>query len=197
MIAALYVDVKGGPYPHINGVECWGLPYRNALHYEGPYPVVAHPPCGAWGRLRHLHKKRDGLCAPLAVDQVRMWKGVLEHPAGSLLWDAEALPRPGQPEDQFGGYTVEVNQCDWGHPCKKPTWLYCVGVPREAHECRAPGTPTHGIWYGRFERSGHAGPKLKGASKEIRRRTPPLFAEYLVRLAGLTRPRSTGEEVSP
>jgi hypothetical protein len=44
--------------------------------------------------------------------------------------------------------------------------------------------PSHGIWYGAFERRGSgSGPKLIAASKEIRRRTPPLFAEFLVDLA--------------
>lgn len=43
--------------------------------------------------------------------------------------------------------------------------------------------PTHGIWYGDFERAGRAGERLLGASKEIRPRTPPAFARWLVDLA--------------
>ena len=186
-VAALYVDVKGGPYPHIPGVECWGLPYRDARQYAGPWPVVAHPPCGPWGRLRHLSKNHDPYLALIAVDQVREWRGVLEHPAGSLLWDAVAMPRPGQPSDQFGGVTVEVNQVEWGHACVKPTWLYLVGVETTPAPPFPDRKPTHGIWYGDFERSGGAGPVLLGASKEIRRRTPPLFARWLVDLAKLAR----------
>jgi hypothetical protein len=192
-VAVLYCDPRG-PYPSlvVPGVqlECWGLPYRDARRYEGPWPVVAHPPCGAWGNLRHLHKRNDSDCAPNAVARVREFGGVLEHPAGSRLWEHSQMPVPSSDEcvehaytDQWGGYSVEVNQVDWGHQCNKPTWLYCVNVPRELH-CSPPARkPTHGIWYGRFERSGHTGPTLLGASKEIRRRTPPAFAEYLVSLA--------------
>lgn len=213
-------------------LDCWDAT-RDARLYAGPHPVVAHPPCKHWGRLRHLAKNgphafgqespacllcggepgrdvgrtcpdnSDRDCAPRAVEQVRAFGGVLEHPAGSKLWEACGLPTPQQHalvrtadtsdwegplfprRDEHGGWCVELDQVEWGHACRKPTWLYLVGVPREALESPPfPGRePTHGIFYGRWERSGHKGPKLLGASKEIRRRTPPLFAEYLVRLA--------------
>jgi len=184
-VAALYVDPRG-PYPSMPGVECWDEK-RDARNYDGPHPVVAHPPCGPWGALRLFCRNQDARLAPVAVEQVRLYSGVLEHPKGSRLWDACGLPRPGELPDQYGGVTLEVNQVDWGHACAKPTWLYLIGVRPERYPRRARGVPTHGIWYGSFERSGHSGPVLRGASKEIRRRTPPAFAEFLVELARNTR----------
>lgn len=180
-VAALYIDPRG-PYPSMPGVECWDE-QRDARTYAGPHPVVAHPPCGPWGALRALCKNQDATLAPIAVEQVRFHGGVLEHPRGSRLWSACGLPFPGELPDHAGGVTLDVNQVDWGHACTKPTWLYLVGVRPERYPRMPKGTPTHGIWYGDFERSGHTGPTLKGASKEIRRRTPPAFAEFLVELA--------------
>jgi hypothetical protein len=180
-VAALYVDPRG-PYPKMPGVECWDEA-RDARNYQGPHPVVAHPPCGPWGDMRHLCKHQPSDLAPRAVGQVQCWGGVLEHPKRSRLWAALELPLPGEPCDRAGGYTVEVEQVDWGHKCRKPTWLYIVGADRGLIPRLPPGTPSHAIFYGAWERSGHAGTPLLAASREIRRRTPPAFAELLVSLA--------------
>lgn len=180
-VAALYIDPRG-PYPKMPGVECWDE-RRDARNYRGPHPVVAHPPCGPWGDMRHLCKSQPRDLAPHAVGQVQCWGGVLEHPKRSRLWPALGLPLPGEGYDRMGGYTVEVEQVDWGHKCRKPTWLYIVGADPGLIPRMPPGTPTHAIFYGDWERSGHAGPPLLAASKEIRRRTPPAFAELLVGLA--------------
>ena len=92
-VAALYVDPRG-PYPSMPGVDCWDE-RRDARNYAGPHPVVAHPPCGPWSRLRFFCRHQARELAPLAVAQVRRWLGVLEHPMGSLLWREMALPLPG------------------------------------------------------------------------------------------------------
>lgn len=258
-VAVLYIDPRG-PYPTLaksivpctwsdnyrahdtavgpcacgawHQLDCWDAS-RDARLYDGPHPVVAHPPCKHWGRLRHLANVRcdycqlsfperrlrpdgscrhcgrsgwissDKNCAPRAVEQVRRWGGVLEHPAGSKLWGACGLSdvawSPGFPdwldtadrplEDELGGYTIEVDQVEWGHVARKRTWLYLVGVPREALEAPPfPGRePTHrcgSTTIGREDGSRYRPPSnLKSASAEQRRRTPPLFAEYLIRLA--------------
>jgi hypothetical protein len=187
VIAALYVDPRG-PYPRMQGVDCWDAA-RDARRYAGPWPVVAHPPCGPWGCLKHLYRGSEHDCAPRAVEQVRAHGGVLEHPAHSRLWRHARLPEPGELPDERGGYTLAVNQVDWGHVARKPTWLYLVGVPRVRLELPEPGEPTHWIGGSRGrgrERTRQGAPipsGLKAASAQQRRRTPPAFAEWLVSLA--------------
>lgn len=189
-VAALYVDPRG-PYPRL--VAAWHDETRDARTYGGPAPIVAHPPCGPWGRLRHLCKRpQDAELALIAVAQVRVYGGVLEHPAGSLLWAAAGLPRPGEPTDSDGGYTIEVCQCDWGHVARKRTWLYLVGIPRSALTFPPPREPTHWISGGR----GRIGKKakttpvpagIKVCSAQQRRRTPEAFASWLLDLAASAR----------
>lgn len=203
-VAALYIDPRG-PYPKMEGVECWDES-RDARLYDGPHPVVAHPACGPWGCLKHLYLGGEGgpELAPRAILQVRRWGGVLEHPAHSKLW-AEApgiyppddyrsrrypLPRPGCGPDVFGGYTIAVNQSDWGHVARKPTWVYMVGIcPEDVTPAPYPGRePTHWIggghdFPGRKSKSAPIPEGIKACSAQQRRRTPPLFAEWLVSLA--------------
>lgn len=91
-VAALYIDPRG-PSPALPGVDCWDEK-RDGRLYNGPFPVVAHPPCGPWGRLSGLCRYQDRAIAPLAVEQVRSYGGILEHPAHSRLWDACRMPPP-------------------------------------------------------------------------------------------------------
>lgn len=189
-VAALYVDPRG-PYPSMPDVDSWDES-RDARLYDGPHPVVAHPPCGAWSTLRHL-SRGDGIdCGPRAVAQVRGLGGVLEHPAESKLWRRCGLPLPEGLPDDWGGFCVEVEQVSWGHVARKRTWLYCVGVPRElvASTRRTGGTPTHWVSGGRnqMRKNGRVGggavpPGIKVCSAVQRRRSPPLFAQWLVELA--------------
>jgi hypothetical protein len=176
-VAALYIDPRG-PYPRMDGVDCWDE-RRDARLYAGPWPVIAHPPCGPWGRLKFLCTKQDAELGPLAVEQVRIFGGVLEHPQDSTLWRKCRLPRPGELPDEWGGRTFYVEQVAWGHPCAKPTWLYCVGVD-VAHVLRTlryGGAPTHRITNGP---RGVQLPKLPSGRTHL---SPPAFAEWLVSLA--------------
>lgn len=186
-VAALYIDPRG-PYPRMPGVDCWDAA-RDARLYAGPWPVVAHPTCGPWGCLRHLYRGSEHDCAPRAIEQVRAHDGVLEHPAHSRLWAHARLPRPDELPDEYGGWTLEVNQVDWGHVALKPTWLYLVGVPRVRMKMPPPGRPTH--WVGGSRGRGRTDRHLRGhipegflaCSAPKRRRTPPAFAAWLVTLA--------------
>lgn len=185
MIAALYVE-RGGPYFNRADVDPWDRE-RDARFYEGPWPIVAHPPCGPWGKLRRMYQGDEHDCAPAALFQVREWGGVLEHPAHSLLWSSFRLPLPGDFQDKYGGYAIEVNQVDWGHVARKPTWLYFVGVPRAALAFPPHREPTH--WCGGTRDPRKAGERglvpagIKICSAQQRRRTPPAFADWLIGLA--------------
>jgi hypothetical protein len=137
MIAALYVKT-GGPYFNIEGVDPWDAT-RDARLYAGPFPVVAHPPCSRWCRLAGLvearwgHKRgEDDGCFKAALEAVRTYGGVLEHPAYSDAWAAFDLPIPsrsgGWQKGFCGGWSCYVEQGRYGHPAKKGTWLYAYGA---------------------------------------------------------------------
>jgi hypothetical protein len=175
-VAALYV-MHDGPYPTL--LQDWYDERRDAKRYSGELPVVAHPPCGPWGQLRHLCKYQDPECGLRAVEQVRRVGGVLEHPRYSKLFAACGVPLPGDPPDAWGGRTYYVEQVAWGHVCRKPTWLYVVGVPDEIVRAgiKTGGAPTRVVTRG--PRMG----ALKVATKFARTATPPAFAVWLVSLA--------------
>lgn len=112
------------------GVDCWDIG-RDARKWPGGTPIVAHPPCRAWGQLAHLAKPRpdEKELALFSIEQIRKYGGVLEHPRGSRLWP-EYLPLPGS-FDEYGGYSICVDQSWWGHKARKSTLLYIVGCPQK------------------------------------------------------------------
>jgi hypothetical protein len=115
-------------YKTLPDVEVYDME-RDARTYDGPWPVVAHPPCRAWGRLRAFAKPRhdEKDLARFAVAQIREKGGVLEHPESSQLWPDQNLPH-GQSRDEFGGWTFPIHQWWFGHRAQKRTWLYIVGI---------------------------------------------------------------------
>ena len=167
MVAALYV-LSDGHYSSMAGVDAWDI-NRDATRYAGPYPVVAHPPCGPWGRYHHKCHQ-DASTALTAVKQVQRYGGVLEHPADSKLWSAAGLPYPSTLPliDIHGGYTLAVKQSRWGHPAPKPTWLYIVR-PSVVPELPPPVPDPGG--------------RIENMSKKKRKLTPLAFAHWLVQLA--------------
>lgn len=130
-VAALFVDPHG-VYAGLPDVEVWDEA-RDARLYEGPWPVVAHPPCNRWVSYGARTKRGDdGGCFEAALAAVRDYSGVLEHPANSQAWKAFDLPRP--PSGGWvtrltePGWAIELDQHAYGFPTRKLTWLYCVGV---------------------------------------------------------------------
>lgn len=140
IVAALFVEPRG-PYAGLPDIDLWDKK-RDARLYNGPFPVVAHPPCERWGRYWHggpsvrirRVKGDDGGCFAAALKAVRRFSGVLEHPAASSAWKAFGLnppPRAGGwvNADFEGGWTCCVDQEHYGHRAQKATWLYAVNVP--------------------------------------------------------------------
>lgn len=166
------------------GLDCYDIE-RDARTYTGSAPVVAHPPCRSWSRMRAFAKPRpdERDLAIFAIEQVRRCGGVLEHPSGSELWRVAGLPTPGSTDrDIHRGWTLPVSQKWWGHRAEKRTWLYIVGVePGSIPEMPLVlGEASHvcGLWSGRDRSRARKeiGPKERMAS-------PPAFAQWLVDLA--------------
>jgi hypothetical protein len=164
-VAALFC-CRSGPYAAL-GCEVFDLA-RDARTFALDRPAVAHPPCRAWGRLRHLAKPRDDErdLALFAVWAVRHCGGIVEHPADSKLWPFLGL-RAGV-RDEFGGLLVVVDQSAYGHRAQKRTGLYCVGCLPELR-----------LDWGNLAVSG----RVEFMGRQERERTPEPFARVLVEAA--------------
>ena len=175
-VAALYIR-SDSIYKSMPDVDAYDES-RDARSWPGGTPVIAHPPCGQWGRLRGM-ATRNLPVKSLAVLAVRRNSGVLEHPIGSTLWKHCRLPRPGE-VDKWGGWTLPVLQQWWGHRAEKATWLYIVGI--KPHEL-----PPIPFVMGAAEYvvttlkcDGKQRPELPRAEREA---TPPEFAKFLYLIA--------------
>jgi hypothetical protein len=154
--------------------------FVDRLHRHHPAPQGGLFAIGCARGVRRERVRDEPSVSQIAVEQVRRWGGVLEHPEGSVLWLAARLPLPGGLPDEHGGWSIEVDQVSWGHRARKRTWLYVVGVRPSDIVILRGGTPTHRIAVDRRKpnRSG-----LKELSAQGRRRTPRAFAEFLVAIA--------------
>jgi len=192
MIAALFVS-PNGPYAGLPNVEIWDE-LRDARRYDGPHPVVAHPPCSRWCRLAGLvearwgHKRGDdGGCFESALSSVRTWGGVLEHPAYSDAFLAFGLPAPtpgGWQRTLCGGWVAHVEQGRYGHPAKKATWLYAHGVSQlPSLDWQAiPDTASSALvsWCGNHTSKFEQRPRV---GKAVASRTPDAFRDQLLSIA--------------
>jgi len=174
-------------YKRLPGTDVWDIE-RDARLWPGGMPVVAHPPCRAWGCLAHMAKPRpdERDLALWAVDRVREYGGVLEHPRTSRLWLEKPLPLPGE-VDAWGGWTLPVLQWWWGHKAAKSTKLYIVGIrPNDlpAFPFRL-GIPDFVVSSSCRRRDGSRLYRRE-ISKAEREQTPPAFADWLLQLARCT-----------
>jgi hypothetical protein len=173
LFAAVLYARKNSIYKSLPGVDVFDA-QRDAMTFQGDLPIIAHPPCRLWGRLRtfskaHISEKYTALHAVLAIQQNG---GVLEHPAHSQLWPAADLPLPGA-RDNYGGFTLPILQSWFGHKAPKATWLYIVGI----NPIDLPSIPFQlGIPTGRISNTG---------SMLVREGTPKELAEYLLLICRL------------
>lgn len=203
MIAALYIDPKGS-YAGVPGVDLWDEA-RDARKYAGPWPVVAHPPCQRWGKLwagQPLHikltgqrktKGDDGGCFAAALDSVRRFGGVIEHPWGSHAWPFFGLNTPPRKggwivADFYGGWTCCVEQGRYGHYARKPTLLLAYRVELQEllwghSEARLDPAVVARMGLKRAKRLGEVGSRGGGTDSAPRIGTPPAFRDLLISLA--------------
>ena len=196
MIAALFVETDGC-YFNLDNVDPWDID-KDARNYSGPHPVIAHPPCERWGRFWHgstrkphqYRKGEDGGCFSSALTAVRNYGGVIEHPAASHAWRWFGLKPPKKMKgwtmaDDFGGYTCCVDQGNYGHFAKKPTWLYAVlkHYPNLDWEDKGQILPKSMIeryGYKKARRIGMVAMVGGKDKKKIRNRTPEKFRDLLI-----------------
>ncbi|SOD41617.1 hypothetical protein SAMN06298226_1919 [Nitrosovibrio sp. Nv4] len=193
-VAVLFAR-KDSVYKTLTDCDVWDIE-RDARRWSGGQPIVAHPPCRAWGRLRKLANPRpdEKALALWAVDQVRTFGGVLEHPSASLLWPVAGLPSPSCGMDKWGGWTLPISQRWFGHRAEKSTFLYIVG-------CNSKKLPIMPLALGEASHvCGTSGRRRDGSrlhkgdlgwrpeiTKTEREATPAAFAVWLVELAKLCR----------
>jgi hypothetical protein len=139
----------------------------------------------------------DGGCFAAALAAVRRFGGVIEHPADSHAWAAHGIPAPtrgsGWLDCGDGGWTCYVEQGNYGHFSRKPTWLFYVGErPAEldwtigAQRLDPRALERYG--YKKARRIGSMS-WIGGRNKtRIRNGTPPAFRDVLIRLAQSSRP---------
>lgn len=178
-VSALFVR-KDSIYKRL-GIDCWDAE-RNAINWPGGNPIIAHPPCRAWGQLAHFAKPVEGEkeLAIWAIEQIRKWGGILEHPRASKLWKDLNLPT-GRERDEYGGFSISVDQNWWGHKARKRTLLYICG-------CNPGDIPAHPLTFAPYTHvvsSTRDRYKLPEISKKEREATPIDFAKWLIEVAKL------------
>jgi hypothetical protein len=179
-VSALFVSEKSVYKSLVS--DCYDFK-RNALNFFGINPVICHPPCRSWGRLSHMcnFDINEHNLAYFAIDLIRAYGGVLEHPSGSKLWP-NVLPLPGLTDD-YGGFSISIDQFWFGHKAKKNTMLYICG-------CQFKDIPSIPL---RFESIEFVVAKSNFHKKSVRSRpevskkersdTPILFAKWLISIA--------------
>lgn len=111
-VAVLFTQERSNYLRLSPWVDVWDAK-RDARCYSGVNPIIAHPPCGPWGKYRY-RCKQDASLGILAMNLVHQWGGVVEQPLGSRLFALHGM----------FGQIQKIRQCDYGHESIKDTLLY-------------------------------------------------------------------------
>tara|TARA_Y100001972_G_scaffold120275_1_gene162579 strand:- start:1383 stop:1865 length:483 start_codon:yes stop_codon:yes gene_type:complete len=155
MIAVLCADTLSNYFKIISpDLDIYTIE-RPAQNYKGTDPVIAHPPCPQWSKLRAFAKfsQVDLDLAAFCVDKVQLNGGILEHPEGSTIFK------------HFGLYPIySVDQSWWGFRARKRTYLYLNGFKLLPYPAMPPKVPDK---------------RVDQLNKRIRSRMPLEFCQYL------------------
>jgi len=177
MINVLFCQVKSNY--HNFPCKVW-TKQNDAFTIPGSNVVIAHPPCAQWSRLRKFSEYRplERFAGPFSVRYVQKHGGIVEHPNGTRLFDYCGIARSKLP-DQYGGFLMSVQQNWFGHPCKKETLLYIVGI--------LPGElPPMPLSFDAIQHTVSSSKTSKNEiSKKMREHTPPAFCKWLLQVAQL------------
>lgn len=104
-------------YKQIQGLDVWDEK-RNAYNYSGTNPIIAHPPCAQWSRLKGLANENAFYkdLAMFCLERIQLYGGILEQPEGSSFFKYAGI-KP----------TLSIDQFWFGYPIRKRTWLYIHG----------------------------------------------------------------------
>lgn len=188
-ISALFVR-KDSVYKTL-GVDCWDIE-RDARLWPGGNPIIAHPPCRAWGKLSGFARPREGEkeYAIKCIEWIREYGGVLEHPAASRLWPFMNLPKPGK-VDEYGGFSICIDQFWFGHKAQKKTLLYVCGCT----QADLPPIPlrfdaiTHVIGFNKKNKFGRVDKTKKEVTRAEREHTPVELAKWMIKVAMKCKPQ--------
>lgn len=163
-------------YKNIPGLDVYDKE-RDMRNFNGNNPIIAHPPCRAYGRLRHFANPEKGerQLSVKCLRHIRNNGGVLEHPYSSILWKKCNLPNNGK-TDKYGGITLVIDQHWFGHKAKKSTKLYIVGLTYND----LPEIPMD-LDYPEYVVARHSNSQHnKEITKSEREHTPIMLANFLI-----------------
>jgi hypothetical protein len=186
-ISALFVR-KDSVYKTL-GIDCWDIE-RDAVNWPGGNPIIAHPPCRAWGKLSHFARPRPGEkdLAIKSIELIREWGGGVGTSSGFKVMEIN-LPYPGC-YDEYGGFSICIDQFWFGHKAQKKTLLYICGCSQSD----LPPIPmsfdaiTHVIGYNKKNKFGRVDKTKKEVTRAEREHTPIELAKWLIKVAGKCKP---------
>jgi hypothetical protein len=141
----------------------------------------------------------DAGCFRFALEAVRMWGGILEHPEASHAWAHHGLNKPPKSggwvsADTQGGWTCCVEQGHYGHVARKATWLYAIDVELPelkwgpAAQCQRLDEGFHSKAERDAARAAGIKPRKRLSTKE-NIATPLPFRDLLLQIARTARPK--------